>query len=414
MPDPIKKDAFSRRLVQYLLYAAVFLTPLNATFLYIPLIAAVFVSLYRRIRFGKGEWHFGGLRLPAAGFLACSLLSVVFSVDSAFSLFNWCFLPLMYAALYVMIVSYTDTEAREKELFRVMLAAAAVTVLYGVFQFANVEHMAEDIAAQDWVDPERFPLLYRRMYSTLENPNLFAGYLLMMIGFFGAFGLLGEKKKCRVLLLLFTAVLVLCLLLTYSRGAWVSLAAMAFVLGALYDKRIWCAFLLVPVVLLFYHGQVTERFLSLFSGEDTSTLLRFALWESTELMIEQHPFFGIGWGAYFKAYPDYDFYVGNPTVIIYHAHNMYLSILAEVGIPGGLCYIALIFGHLLHAVRLYKIGADGFARGMGLGAALAVSGMLIYGMGDYVLFSRAVSFTFWGLAAATEGSLLRKERTISG
>lgn len=398
----------SRRVILYLLYAAVFLAPLNGFLFYAPLVPAVLLALIRRIRYGKGEWSVGPLSRPAVGFFVCSFISVLFSVIPAFSLFNWIFLPCMYAALYLLILSYARTRRAQKQLFTMMFYAALCVVLYGFFQFTHIQTMSDAIAAQDWVDPERFPLLYRRMYSTLENPNLCAGYLLMMIGLIGARGLLETRRRRKWIQLSVAAVLVLCLLLTYSRGAWVSLGVMAAVLAILYDRRIWLVFLLVPVVLLVYHGQITERFLSLFSGEDTSTILRFALWESTAAMIGDNPLFGVGWGAYFKAYPAYNFFVGDPEVIIFHAHNMYLSILAEIGIPGGLFYFLLFFGHLAVSIRLYKKGEDPFSRAVGLGSAAAMAGMAVYGVGDYVLFSRAVSIIFWSLAALSMASALRE------
>lgn len=199
------------------------------------------------------------------GLFACSAVSVACAVDPAFSLFNWIFLPCMYAALYLLIVSYIRTGHRSGACW--MRFSPACAAAYGIFQFADVQNMANAIAAHEWVDPERFPLLYRRMYSTLENPNLFAGYLLMMIGLFLPFALTETRRKRKAGLWAGLAVLTLCLLLTYSRGSWISLAVMAALLGLFYDRRIWLVFLAVPPVLLFYHGQITERFLSLFSGK---------------------------------------------------------------------------------------------------------------------------------------------------
>ncbi len=385
------------QIIRSLLYMTVLLAPLDAFLLYVPLVPAVLLAAFDRVRGRK--LSAGPMKKYAAGFFACSALSVALSVDRAFSLFNWIFLPCMYAALYVLILSYLRTEKDERRLLTSLLAGLVCALAYGVFQFADIQNMSNTIAAQDWVDPERFPLLYRRMYSTLENPNLFAGYLLMMIGLFLPFGLTERRRDWKAGLWAVLALSALCLLLTYSRGAWVSLLAMAAVLAVLYDRRIWLLFLAVPPVLLLYHGQITERFLSLFSGEDTSILLRVALWDSTAAMIEDHPLFGVGWGAYFEAYPEYNYFIADPSVIIYHAHNMYLSMAAEVGLPGALFFFLLFFGHAALAVSLYKKARSGFRRAVGLGFALAAAAMAVYGVGDYVLFSRAVSFCFWTLAA---------------
>ncbi len=394
-----KRNAWdTRNIIVYLLCAAVFIAPIHDMLFYVPLLGAVVLSTYRIVRFGN-EWRCGSLWRPGLLFLVCSLISTHFAIDWRFSLFNWCFLPLMYAVLYVLLVSYMETEEDRRGFLRGLFLSFLCVLFYGIFQFLDMSDMAGEAAAQGWIDAKRFPLLYRRMYSSLGNPNLYAGYLLVAIGMMTPFFLFTKRRVVRVGLALFGLAAVLCLLLTYSRGAWVAFFAMLAMLATLYDKRIWLIFLAVPVILFFYQGQLTERFLSIFSGEDTSTALRFALWEVTVAMIQEHLLTGIGWGIYFATYPWYNFYIQDPTVLIYHAHNMYLSVTAEVGIPGAIGFFWFYFGHAVLALRLYRTSGEPFSRAVGLGLFLGIVGLSVYGLGDHVLFSRALSLVFWSLCA---------------
>lgn len=389
----------SKQHILYLLYATLFLLPLNPFLFYVTLLPAVVAWLYNWRKKGEVALALPPLWQLGAVFLVCSFLSAFVSKDMAFSFMNWALQPLMYALVYLLIYTTVSTEKEKEKALYAFLAGAVVTVVYGFFQYANAADMAADMEAQSWVDPERFPLLRRRMYSTLENPNLFGAYLLMIISILTAFTLRERavKKKTVFAVILFS--LLLCLALTYSRGAWVSLAAIVLGLTLFYDKRFGLLFLLVPVVLAFYHGQVVERFLSLFSGEDTSVDLRFALWESTMAMIEEHPLLGVGWGAYFLAYPDYNFFIQEEGVLIFHAHNMYLNMLAEVGIPGGMAFLLAFFAQGILCWRNYRHGNDSFTKSMGLGGVLMVMALSVISMGDHVLFSRSVSFCFWSLSA---------------
>ena len=70
---------------------------------------------------------------------------------------------------------------------------------------------------------------------------------------------------------------------------------------------------------LFFDPVLADRLLSVFTRIDTSSEMRLAFWESTIAMILDHPFLGIGWGAYFMVYPDYDFYLQGAPVQIVHA-----------------------------------------------------------------------------------------------
>lgn len=390
---------YSKQHILYLLYATLFLLPLNPFLFYVTLLPAVMAWLYNWRKKGEVALALPPLWQPGAVFLVCSFLSAFVSKDMAFSFMNWALQPLMYDLVYLLIYTTVSTEKEKEKALYAFLAGAVVTVVYGFFQYTNAADMAADMEAQSWVDPERFPLLRRRMYSTLENPNLFGAYLLMIISILTAFTLRERAVKKRTVFAVILLSLLLCLALTYSRGAWVSLAAIVLGLTLFYDKRFGLLFLLVPAVLAFYHGQVVERFLSLFSGEDTSVDLRFALWESTMAMIEEHPLLGVGWGAYFLAYPDYNFFIQEEGVLIFHAHNMYLNMLAEVGIPGGMAFLLAFFAQGILCWRNYRHGNDSFTKSMGLGGVLMVMALSVISMGDHVLFSRSVSFCFWSLSA---------------
>lgn len=393
------KAVCARKHILYVLYVTLFLLPLDPYFFYITLVPTVCMWGYNRWKMGEVSFRSPPWWGLPAGFLVCAFLSGFVSLDTTFSLVNWAFQPLLYAVLYLLVFSTVSTVQEKENALYAFLAGAICVVIYGFLQYANAAHMAADMTAQSWVDPQRFPLLRRRMYSTLENPNLLAAYLLMMISLLTAFCLRESEKRRKYIFAIILVVLLVCLALTYCRGAWVSLGAIVLGLTLFYDKRFGLLFLFVPIILGVYHGQIVERFLSLFSGEDTSVGLRFALWESTRAMIEEHPLLGIGWGTYFLAYPEYNFFIQDENVLIFHAHDMYLNMLAEVGIPGGLCFLGTFFAQGIICWKVYWQGKESFTRSLGLGGLLMVMAMAVISIGDHVLFSRSVSFCFWSLCA---------------
>lgn len=163
--------------------------------------------------------------------------------------------------------SFHDPYGQEKEkALYAFLAGALCVAAYGFFQYADAHDMAKDLTAQSWVDPERFPLLRRRMYSTLENPNILGAYLLMIISALSSFFLYEKKGRRKYIFGIVLLVLLTCLALTYSRGAWVAAGGIVAGLAIFHDKRFGLLFLLVPIGLLFYHGQIAERFLSFSEG----------------------------------------------------------------------------------------------------------------------------------------------------
>ena len=103
----------------------------------------------------------------------------------------------------------------------------------------------------EWLDTENNTDIAVRVYSVFLNPNILAEYLVLMTPL--AVGMTWYTKSMRkkFLFLASTAVLLICLVMTLSRGGWVgiALAALAFVL--LVDKRL--ILIAIPIVLgVFY------------------------------------------------------------------------------------------------------------------------------------------------------------------
>lgn len=327
--------------------------------------------------------------------IACSAASVLGSPDRGFSLYNYTHLMGRYVLLYYMVIANVRSLAQVKRLVWVMLASAAGVALYGYYQyFFGVPGMTGE-----WVDSAQFPGLKLRVFSTLENPNLLAGFLVMMMALTAGMGYQADSWGGRGVMVLLFALLGGCLVLTYSRGAWISLLAVLGVYGVLCNRKVFWLLLLLPVALYFSHAAVWERLTSIINPTDTSSTLRLALWESTWAMIMDKPLFGIGWGSYWLVYPEYDFFIQNAAVKIFHAHNMYLNIAAEIGIPGFLAFIGLLYSHLRIAGQALRRIRERWVGGVLLGVIAALWSIIVNGFTDYILFNIQLSLLYWMLCA---------------
>lgn len=288
--------------------------------------------------------------VPVTIFILLGAVSVFMSPARNFELiYNYCGIVGLYGLTYLLVGQNIRTAEQVKDLAKVLGAAAVIVVFGGYFQYI----FGIDISEMRWVDGEAFPELRKRVFSTLENPNVLAGYLDVMIcialGFLAKFG----TRKHKLLLLLGIILLAACLAMTYSRGAFLTIAIIFVFYGLLYDWRILTLFALVTGFLIYNDETFLERMLSIFTvANDSSEGLRVGIWVSTISMIADHPFIGIGWGAYKFIYPQYNYYLADPTILIYHAHNLYLQTAAEVGIAGALSYFWYFFGTMFAALSL--------------------------------------------------------------
>lgn len=324
-----------------------------------------------------------------------SAASIWASPDRGFSFYNYYNLMGRYILIYYLVINNIHSSTQVKRLMWSMLASAVVVSLYGFYQY----FFGATVSALEWVDGEQFPDLKMRVFSTLENPNLLAGFLVTMMAIASGMGYKSDEIKSKwmysTLVILFGG----CLILTYSRGAWLSVIAIVAMYGVLCNRKIFWLLLLLPVIAFFAHDTLLERIMSIMNPTDTSSTLRLALWESTIAMIMNKPFLGIGWGAYWMVYPDYDFFINNANTKIFHAHNMYLNIAAEIGIPGLITFLAMMYGHLRLALASIKGTAQYWSSGIMLGIVGAIFGLIVNGFTDYVLFNIQLSMLFWLLNA---------------
>lgn len=333
--------------------------------------------------------------------LAITWYSLRFSADSAVSAYNFGYVVGQYVLLIWLVLRYggdgkLDFDWQKPRewprpllLLAVLLLAGFANGLLGIYQ-----HFTGVVPTDPWVDPSQFPELKTRVVGTLINPNIFAGYLVLLLSIAVPFIKI-TTGKIRGFLLVLTAVLGISLVYTFSRGNWVACAC-AMIFYFLFFWRKW----LIPLAVCaaggvyFMHGAVWHRLMSIFGTQDTSVALRFAYLKSTLFIIEEHPY-GVGWYGFQYIYPEYDFYLNNPNVIMYHCHNLMLNILAELGWHGLIVFVLVLAVFVWHAFKLAAKGVRPWLRAVGQGYLAALVGILAGGLTDHVYFNMDMGLLFW-------------------
>ena len=222
----------------------------------------------------------------------------------------------------------------------------------------------------------------------------FAGYLLLMLSIVVACYLHKGSGYHRGSLALLAAAGFICLILSFSRAAYV---ATPIALLAILHRRsglraalvavgiLAAAIVLAGLVLPF---EVVERFGSILEaakGEtsDVSLLTRFALWENAFSHLVRSGFLGVG---------PYGFH---------YLDNYYVRVLVETGPVGLGLFVSLLIALLAWLSRAHERGVDPEMRAIALGLYGATVGLLVVmSLSTDVLLIHRVMGLYWVLLGA--------------
>jgi putative inorganic carbon (HCO3(-)) transporter len=333
-----------------------------------------------------------------------STFSSYFFKESLIGLFKYFIFFIGY-----LVIKFTFYNSEKKTLYNVLSSFfifATITASIGIYQYIiGVEPLAT------WEDPNAEDT-HTRVYSTLGNPNLLAGYLILALPI-GLTLPFEEKSNLvkKIFYIICSLIVLLCLIFTGSRGGYIAfiaqLGASFFVLISFILKRfksknkkstisiIIFSGVLLTGILMFMFPVITERLMTIFTlREHSSNSYRVNVWVSCLNMLKDNYFIGIGPGnATFRL--AYGLYMISGFDAL-AAYNILLEFAVEAGILGFLIAI-LIF--LTSFLKLHFIFWD---RGsiLGLGIFISLLGVFIHGMFDTIFFRPQVFIPFWVLIAA--------------
>lgn len=377
--------------VYVFLLFAVLMLPLHERSFELLVDASVLLALSDQVL--SGRWK---MRTPLTfwAFTAFALwagYTLQNSPDFAASLYNYQVLMPRYIFWLWLVISYVKSPSQICGIAAMFAFSALVVAGYGIYQYFYMDIPLPP----EWVDQARFTNIKTRVFSTLHNPNILGAFLTSAFALCMGIFVTKVQVLYRLLAFILLAVFAVCLLFTFSRAAWLTALIVAFLWCLCYSRRL--LLVLVPPVaaLMFYErALIMQRLLSAFDGTDTSSVLRMALWESTRVMIERHPVSGIGWGAYRFLYPKYDFFIKDPSIIIYHAHNTFLHYAAELGIVGLLLFVLFFVVNICYAVISSRKAKDENMQALARGLCAVFLAVFLGSLTDHTLFSSQMMSVF--------------------
>lgn len=283
---------------------------------------------------------------------------------------------------------------RERCVFALLLSSLAVSV-FGIWQYVTGR------ATLAWVDLSRFSDIGGRVCAVFENPNMLAVFLLLTLPLSLGTAWSGGSLLRRLLAWAVFASGSLCLILTWSRGAWLGWLAVVLSFFFFHSRRSLAVLLLAPIptvtAVLYLPRSVLRRFLSIGGLAESSARYRVYTWQGALRLLAHRPF-GIGAGdaAFHAVFP---LYAVSGTELVMHAHHLLLQIAIEAGLPFLLVFLTFLWRMARRTAFFLKGNADDTSRAIALGSSMAILGGLVMGAFDYIWYHYGLYALFWLLAA---------------
>lgn len=331
------------------------------------------VELWRRWRASPIFW-------PAVLYLIWVGLSTATSVDLATSIWGatdrWGGASTLFAYVLLPFLAIATLRTPRDLLVAAMaaLGAACIVSLYGLAQYGGWDFVAWNV---DWV---------QSAFSTMGNPDFLANYELLYIFLAAGLYAMGWPRRGRWLLLLSSGLCAGAMWATQTRSAWLVfvIAAVILVLWLRSDRavavrlrRLVLVWVLAMVVVLAYQPSIRARVISIAvdavraagyalhipmpsvtTETGNSMAQRIWIWRGVVHMIAARPWTGWGPDTMYENFARYQApdkaKVFPPNIIIDRAHNDYLQVAVDSGLPALAAYVWLLIAALKRGVEAWR------------------------------------------------------------
>lgn len=396
-----------------ILTAVVFSSPeagLLITFLALPfskttylagLMAIVTLSFFIKFICGRRTLRFRMLDIPVIVFILMTLSGGLFSLGSG-SLPRALVYVCFSFGYFLVKMMFRSEKYVKRALFALTLTGTVVSVI-GIIEYFIGSPSAI------WQDATLFADIRGRVVSTFENPNVLAEFLIFAIPISLSLFASAKHARERFAALVSSALCIICLILTWSRGAWIGLLISGiFALLFIGHKWLVGATLALPLGVtgvMYLSTNVISRLTSITNFSDSSTSYRIGIWKSTLAMLKDTFFYGIGVGsgAFDAVFP---YYAISGITRAEHAHSLYLQITAETGVFTLIVFLVLAFFVIQKSLSFIKTATVVKNKHYALGLISGIVAFLIMGLTDHVFYNYRIYLLFWLIAGLSSAHIM--------
>lgn len=305
-----------------------------------------------------------------------------------------------------------------------------VSLFLWLFMLAGVFLVVSSPLTVNWVDnpvTRVFTQIRERLNFSLTDtihPNVLAGTLVLLFPIPFAeliFGWGGKVWLERIVLVGLCGLYAGTMVIAQSRGAVLAVGVVMVVYVVMRWRWSWVGILVGGAVLsgVIMRVGINEMMGFLMTSPGLGGIEgRVELWSRAIYMIQDFPFTGVGIGLYSPVADTlYPFFLMAPGQIS-HAHNLFLQIAVDIGLPGLIAWLGCLLVSFWMAGKIIlggKMSGDHWLMVKGMAMLGVNTGMVVHGMLDAAVWGMVkpapLVWGLWGMAAVV--FLLVEENHLS-
>jgi len=320
-------------------------------------------------------------------FIAVNALSLLVSFDISLGIREIARL-LSIVSIFLLAQIFVKTKKDLTITLKVVLMSAILPALIGVWQYL---YKADIIAGFDG-----------RLAATFAHPNMLAFFIFFVFSISLFVFLYGKKDNVlSYFYLLASALFIMIIILTYTRGSWLALLIFIFIIGVVKFRKLLLVsillFLLVYSLVPTLQHRVNNTFN--FQNYDSSIVWRYNLYKDSWDIAKEKPILGHGSDTsstlieYNRSYR-----LGSPE-----PHNDYMKTFMETGIIGLISLLLLIFSTARYLYNKSKFNSFRKIKALNFFLLASFIAISLVSFGDNVFNDTALQWSMWFVI----GSMLR-------
>ena len=224
-----------------------------------------------------------------------------------------------------------------------------------------------------------------------------SGGILMIVALITfAFIVVRAPRRIRIVALIGVVVVLLPLIFTFTRSAWLGLLAGMMFMCALQNRKVMVGIgVLVAAFIFLAPSSMKDRAASAFDHSHPRNVERVYMWKAGAEMIRDNPVTGVGDIDLAKLYEEYR--PPESQEIRRHMHNNFIMFGVLWGVPGLLLFLILFSRILVSEVRIFVSvpQEEWLLRGTALGALGTFAGFHVAGLFEWNFGDAEIVMLFW-------------------